>query len=106
MGKTAENCQTMADIRLEIDRIDRALMALFAERWGYIGRAAEIKGPQGLKADIPERVEEVVANAGRNAVAAGLEPEFYQAIWRQLIAQSIAHEKAILGEKDEDGSAR
>ncbi len=92
----------MGDIRAEIDRIDRALMALFAERWGYIGRAAEIKGPQGLKADIPERVEEVVANAGRNAAAAGLEPEFYQAIWRQLIQHSIDHEKAILGE---DGGA-
>lgn len=52
MQKTAAECTTMADIRVEIDRIDHALMTLFAERWGYIERAAEIKRPLNLKADI------------------------------------------------------
>ena len=43
MAKTAADCTTMADIRENIDRVDRALMALFAERWSFIGRAAEIE---------------------------------------------------------------
>ena len=102
MAKAPRDCRTMADIRAEIDRIDEALIALFQERWGYIGRAAEIKGPEGMKADIPERVEEVVANAGRNAAAAGLDPVFYQSLWRQLIGHSIAHEKVVLGESDDE----
>ena len=61
MQKSPADCASMADIRAEIDRIDEALMALFAERWAYIDRAAEIKKPVGLKADIPSRVDEAVS---------------------------------------------
>ena len=34
--KRPEQCETMADIRAEIDRVDRELVRLFAERTGYI----------------------------------------------------------------------
>ncbi|MQW89940.1 chorismate mutase family protein [Sinorhizobium saheli] len=100
MQKTPAECTTMADVRAEIDRLDRALMVLFAERWGYIVRAAEIKRPLKLKADIPARVSEVKENARRNAVDLGLEPEFYEQLWAQLIEQAIAHEKRLLGEDE------
>lgn len=99
MAKTAADCTTMADIRENIDRIDRALMALFAERWGFIGRAAEIKAGLDIPADVPERVREVRDNARRNAEAAGLEGAFYEEIWARLIDHAIAHEKTLLGEK-------
>jgi hypothetical protein len=42
MPKPAD-CTTMAQIRAEIDRLDEDLVRLFAERAGYIDRAAEIK---------------------------------------------------------------
>ena len=42
MRKPAD-CTTMAEIRAEIDRLDEDLVRLFAERAGYIDRAAEIK---------------------------------------------------------------
>lgn len=100
MPKSPEDCQSMTDIRVEIDRLDKALIELFRQRFAYIGRAAEIKKPTGLKADIPARVSEVEQNARRNAVAAGLDPDFYEKIWSQLIRHSIAHEKDILGEND------
>ena len=57
MAKTAADCTTMAEIRENIDRVDRALMALFSERWSFIGRAAEIKAGLGIPADVPERVK-------------------------------------------------
>ncbi|WP_075292371.1 chorismate mutase family protein [Pararhizobium arenae] len=98
MPKSPEDCQSMTDIRAEIDRLDKALIELFRQRFAYIGRAAEIKKPMGLKADIPARVAEVEENARRNAIAAGLDPDFYEKIWSQLIRHSIAHEKGILGE--------
>ncbi|ACP23989.1 hypothetical protein NGR_c01890 [Sinorhizobium fredii NGR234] len=101
MPKTPAECTTMADVRAEIDRLDRALMALFAERWGYIDRAAEIKRPLNLKADIPARVAEVRENARRHAVAFGLEPDFYEELWAQLIDHAIAHERTLLGEDQE-----
>lgn len=99
MAKTAADCTTMAEIRENIDRVDRALMALFAERWSFIGRAAEIKAGLGIPADVPERVREVRDNAHRNAEALGLEGAFYEGIWAELIDRAIAHEKALLGEE-------
>lgn len=98
MAKTAADCTTMADIRENIDRVDRALMALFAERWSFIGRAAEIKAGLGIPADVPERVKQVRDNAHRNAEAEDLDGAFYETIWAQLIAEAIAHEKKLLGE--------
>lgn len=100
MQKSPADCASMADIRVEIDRIDRALMALFKERWGYIGRAAEIKKPAGLKADIPARVDDVKRKARENAVKAGLDPDFYEDMWARIIAHSIAHERDMLGESE------
>ncbi|WP_432346797.1 chorismate mutase family protein [Shinella yambaruensis] len=99
MAKTAADCTTMAEIRENIDRVDRALMALFAERWSFIGRAAEIKAGLGIPADVPERVREVRDNAHRNAEALGLDGAFYEGIWAELIDRAIAHEKALLGEE-------
>ena len=98
MQKRPADCASMTEIRVEIDRIDQALIALFQERWGYIGRAAEIKKPAGLKADIPARVDEVRLNARRSAEMAGLDPDFYEDIWARLIQHSIEHEQDILGE--------
>ena len=73
--KTPAECETMADIRAEIDRLDEELVALFAERTAYIDRAAAIKAGVGLPARINSRVEEVVANVRRHAEARGLPPE-------------------------------
>ena len=74
MVKPAD-CTTMAQIRAEIDRLDEDLVRLFAERAGYIDRAAEIKAEVDLPARIGSRVEEVVGNVRRHADTYGLPPE-------------------------------
>lgn len=98
MAKIAADCTTMAEIRENIDRVDHALIALFAERWSFIRRAAEIKADFGIPADVPERVREVRDNAHRNAETHALDGDFYEEIWAQLIEHAIAYEKAQLGE--------
>lgn len=98
MAKTAAECTTMTDIRENIDRVDRELMALFAERWSFIDKAAEIKAGLGLPADVPKRVRQVRDNARANAVARGLDGDFYDDLWARLIRHSIEHEKKLLGE--------
>lgn len=92
-----EDCTSMAQIRAEIDRLDEALVKLFAERAGYIDRAAEIKAEVDLPARIEARVEEVVANVRRHAVAEGLPPDLVEKLWRRLIDWSIAREESRLG---------
>lgn len=99
MAKTAAECTTMAEVRENIDRVDEALVALFAERWSFIRRAAEIKAGLGIPADVPARVRQVRDNAHRNAEAQGLDGAFYEEIWARLIDHAIAYEKAQLGEE-------
>jgi isochorismate pyruvate lyase len=86
----------MADIRAEIDRIDAALVGLFAERACYIDRAAALKPSLGLPARIETRVEQVVANVRAHAAAAGVDPDLAERLWRRLIDWSIAREEAAL----------
>jgi len=90
----------MAELRVEIDRLDEALVAMFAERTAYIDRAAEIKTQVLLPARIDSRVEEVVANVRRHAETHGLPPDKIEKLWRKLIDWSIAREEDRLGRDD------
>ncbi|MGV8986533.1 MAG: chorismate mutase [Cypionkella sp.] len=98
----AAECTTMAELRAEIDRVDRELVALFAERTSYIDRAAQIKSGVGLPARINDRVEEVVANVRAEALRHGLPSDKVEKLWRNLIDWSIAREEVVLG-PDSDG---
>ena len=95
--KTPAECTTMADIRAEIDRIDKALIDMFAARACYIDRAAEVKAGIGLPARITNRVEEVVSNVRAHAVTRGIDPDLAEKLWRKLIEWSIAREEDALG---------
>lgn len=86
----------MGELRLEIDRLDQALVTLLAERAGYIDRAAQIKAGCGLPARITERVEEVVGNVRGHAQAAGLSADLVETLWRELMEWAIAREDAHL----------
>ena len=90
-------CRTMAEIRAEIDRLDETLVRLFAERAGFIDRAAEIKAEVDLPARIGSRVEEVVRNVRAHAEIHGLPPDLVEKLWRRLIDWSIAREESRLG---------
>ena len=96
MRKPAD-CSTMAEIRAEIDRLDEDLVRLFAERAGYIDRAAEIKAQVDLPARIGSRVEEVLQNVRGHAQTYGLPPDLVEKLWRRLIDWSIAREESRLG---------
>ncbi|MGB3280030.1 MAG: chorismate mutase [Pseudorhodobacter sp.] len=97
--KTPADCQTMQDIRAEIDRLDVALIGLLAKRAGYIDRAAEVKTSVGLPARIDDRVEQVIANVRAEAKAQGLAPDLAESLWRHLVDWSIAREETVLGAK-------
>lgn len=95
--RSPPECRTMEELRTEIDRVDAALVALLAERAGYIDRAAEIKVGVGLPGRITPRVEKVVANVRGHAEGQGLDPALVEALWRALIEWSIEREEVTLG---------
>ena len=98
MTRPAADCTTMAEIRVEIDRVDAELVALFAQRASYIDRAAVIKTGVGLPARIDDRVEDVVAKVRAHAVAHGLPPDVAESLWRRVIDWSIEREERVLGQ--------
>lgn len=93
-----EQCLDMAALRREIDRLDREIVALLAQRQLYIERAAEIKSE---RADIRDegRVADVIAKVVAEAARAGLDPAIADAVWRELIERSIAHELSAFDAK-------
>ena len=88
---SAPDCETMAEVRAGIDALDRALVALLAERQGFIEAAARIKQARDTVRD-EARIEDVVTKVKAEAAKRGLSPNIAEAVWRQLIEASIAHE--------------
>lgn len=86
-----DSCQTMAEVRDGVDRLDRALIALIGERAGYMRAAARIKPNRDTVRD-DWRVEDVIAKVLENAKAAGVPDDMADAVWRELIEQSIQYE--------------
>lgn len=94
-----EHCETMADLRGQIDRIDRALLDLLAERARYIDRAVVLKPRENLPARTTDRVAQVIANVRKGAEDRNLDPDQIERIWTDLIETAIAHEAKLLGER-------
>jgi isochorismate pyruvate lyase len=92
-----EHCITMADLRGQIDRIDRALLDLLAERARYIDRAIVLKPRENLPARTTDRAAEVIALVRDGAAGRGLDPDLAERIWRELIEAAIAYEEEAFG---------
>lgn len=87
---------SLAELRETIDRLDREIVALLAERVRSLERVIAVKRRDNLPAAIPERVEEVVAHVRSEATATGMPPDLAEALWRHLIDWSIAYEDGHL----------
>jgi isochorismate pyruvate lyase len=86
----------MLELRAAIDELDSSLVKMLAQRMGYIDRAIELKTRNGLPANIPARVEDVVAKVTAKARAEGFDPALTEDIWRKMISWSIAREERAL----------
>jgi isochorismate pyruvate lyase len=90
---TSTSAQTMADVRHEIDRLDRQLVALLAERQGFMDAAARIKGSRAAVRD-QGRIDDVLAKVLASAELAGLSPAIAAPVWLTLMDRCIAYEFA------------
>ncbi len=92
-----KRCASLAEVRAEIDRLDRALVPLLVERGAYVRQAAAFKTDPGHVA-APDRVERVIAAVRALAAAEGGDPDVIEAIYRPMIAAYIADELALWSE--------
>ncbi|NOD77112.1 MULTISPECIES: chorismate mutase [unclassified Ruegeria] len=92
-----QDCSTMQELRVQIDRLDRQLIDMLVKRASYIDRASQLKPGEGLPARIPDRVEEVVQRVRKSSDELGMDPDLAEELWRILIDWSIAREERVLG---------
>ena len=95
MSKPPADCTTKEDVRAELDRIDGALLALFAERHRYVTRMAEIK-TDPHEAHDPARIAAILTKQRRRAEDLGLDEDQAELIWKTLIDWNVNYEKGII----------
>ncbi|TNF22490.1 MAG: chorismate mutase [Rhodobacteraceae bacterium] len=103
MRKQAGEIESMAELRGAIDEIDGALVELLAERLSHIDRAPVLKAREGIAANAPSRVADVLAKVRAGARTAGFEPEVAAEMWQVMIDAMIAREERVMGRKGRDG---
>ena len=78
-------CASLADVRDAIDRIDREIVALMAERGQYVAEAGRFKAdPAAVSA--PARVEAIIARVKAMAREDGLAESVAELSYRAMIA--------------------
>ena len=88
---TAKTAETMADVRYEVDRLDKLLVGLLAERQSFMDAAARIKASRNVVHD-RARIEDVVVKVLEEAKRQGLSPAIAEPVWRTLIDRCISYE--------------
>jgi isochorismate pyruvate lyase len=86
-------CHSLQAVREQIDRIDRRMLTLLAERGGYVRQAAHFK-KDAADVAAPERVDKVIATVTAVAREVGADPAVAEATWRAMIAAFIQSELA------------
>ncbi|MEZ5833539.1 MAG: chorismate mutase [Dongiaceae bacterium] len=81
----------MAEVRAEIDALDRQIVALLANRLHYIDEAARLKQSRDQVRD-EARITDVLAKVEAEAELLGADPDVVGATYRALIEASIDHE--------------
>ncbi len=81
----------MADLRLELNKIDSSLLSLFKDRFSLIHEASIIKKNKNEIRDY-ERIEEVITGIREQSKELGLDPNSMEYLWRFLIELSIRYE--------------
>lgn len=94
--------ETLPGLRREIDDLDEQIVRLLAARLRVVERVVKVKQRDGLPANIPERVEEVVAAARYRAEAEGVPPDLAELLWRDLVSWIIAYEDRHLAVEGND----
>jgi isochorismate pyruvate lyase len=89
--KTPEQCENIAEIRAEIDRIDHDIVAALGERLKYVRAASQFKTSEASVRAV-ERVRNLLEQRRAWASEKGLDPEVVEKMYRDLLSFFIESE--------------
>ncbi len=87
-------CNSLEQVRENIDRIDNEIIKLIAERGEYVTQAAAFKKSENAVRD-SSRVEAVVKNARSKAEQYGADPDLIESVYRKMIGRFIDSEMTV-----------
>ena len=97
------HCDTMLDVRRNIDALDQRIVALMAERSGYVAQAARIKQDANLVHD-QARIDFIVARVSAMAAEQGAPAVVIEAAFRAMIDAFIEFERGEFQRLRQEGS--
>jgi isochorismate pyruvate lyase len=87
-------CASLAEVRDNIDRLDRLIVPLLAERAGYVAQAGRLKDSRDKVVDVP-RIEQIIAKVRALAGDEGMDSDLAERIYRAMIDAYIAYETGV-----------
>jgi isochorismate pyruvate lyase len=96
--KLPEECNTITEIRNEIDNIDKQIIALIGTRFNYVKQIIKFKSNEE---DVlaRQRYEEVLLKRREWAEKQNLNPEIIENIYKTLVGYFIDEQMKLLNEK-------
>ncbi len=88
-------------LREAIDKVDRQIIALLAERQRLVEEVAEAKLAAASPFRDREREEQLLARLRGHATAAGLDPHEVERLYRVVMDMSVAHQEARVRSRDD-----
>jgi len=89
--KTSDECENMADIRAEIDRLDRQVVALLGQRFAYVRAASKFKTSK-TTVRAPERFQAMLKQRRIWAEEEGLNADAIEKMYQYLVNHFIDEE--------------
>lgn len=87
-------CNSLKEVRNNIDRIDNEIIKLIAERGKYVEQASKFKKSESnVKA--PDRVNAVIEKARAKAYDYGADADMIEALYKEMISHFIDAELSL-----------
>lgn len=88
-------CESLDEVRANIDRLDHQIVQLLSERSRYVQEAVRFKAT-AADVEAPKRVEQVIGKVRALAYEHGLQPHVAERVYRAMIGASIELEHDVL----------
>lgn len=95
-----QNCQDIASIRVEMDRINNQILTLLTERTAYVKRAGDLKSRTTKIADDRERVADQEKKIALRSHELGLPLEISLPAFREIMENSIQFQQRYIDGSD------
>ena len=89
--KTPDQCESLVDIRAEIDRLDRQVVALLGQRFAYVKAASKFKTSE-TTVRASERLQAMLKRRRIWAEEEGLDADVIEKMYQDLVNHFIAEE--------------